>query len=97
MIHAWTTWEGSSNLATIQKNGNLELNYLYSNSTVGIPGHTHDINPAPESFMLDEQNRGLFLTLSKDSKPFWKHQGQLLYQFQKQNGILCKPRLQQSD
>jgi len=36
---------------------NWELNYLYSRSTVGIPGHTHDINPAPESFMLDEQDR----------------------------------------
>ena len=64
--------------------------------TIGIPGHTHDSNPSPESFMLEEQNRGFSLPCQKNSKSFWKHQGQLLYQFQKQNGILCKPWLQQS-
>ena len=55
--------------------------------TIGIPGHTHDLNPSPESFMLEEQKR-LLLYPVKNSKSFWKHQGQLLHQFQKQNGIL---------
>ncbi len=36
---------------------NLRLNYLYSNSIVGIPGHTHDTLVTPESFMTGEQNR----------------------------------------
>ena len=49
---------------------NLELNYLYSNSTVGIPGHTHDLNPAPESFMLDEQDRDYSLPHQKIENHF---------------------------
>ena len=49
---------------------NLELNYLYSNSTVGIPGHTHDVNPAPESFMLDEQDRDYSLPHQKIQNHF---------------------------
>ena len=46
---------------------NLELNYLYSNSRVGIPGHTHDVDPEPESFMIDYQDR-------KKSLPYQKIQ-----------------------
>lgn len=46
---------------------NLELNYLYSNSRVGIPGHTHDANPVAESFMIDYQDR-------KKSLPYQKIQ-----------------------
>lgn len=46
---------------------NLELNYLYSNSRVGIPGHTHDVEPEPESFMIDYQDR-------KKSLPYQKIQ-----------------------
>lgn len=48
----------------------LELNYLYSNTTVGIPGHTHDLNPSPESFMLEEQNRGFSLPSQKIQNHF---------------------------
>lgn len=49
---------------------NFELNYLYSNSEVGIPGHTHDLNPAPESFMLDEQDRDFSLPYQKIQNHF---------------------------
>ena len=48
----------------------LELNYLYSNSTIGIPGHTHDLNPSPESFMLEEQNRDFSLPCQKIQNHF---------------------------
>ena len=46
------------NLGYNTKKWNFKLNYLYSNSIVGIPGHTHDLVPNAESFMYDEQNRG---------------------------------------
>ena len=45
------------NLGYNTKKWNFRLNYLYSNSIVGIPGHTHDLFPNAESFMYDEQNR----------------------------------------
>ena len=45
------------NLGYNTKKWNFKLNYLYSNSIVGIPGHTHDLAPNAESFMYDEQNR----------------------------------------
>ena len=42
---------------------NLELNYLYSNSRVGIPGHTHDSLATPESFSSMIKTEGFpFLT-----------------------------------
>ena len=49
---------------------NVELNYLYSNSRVGIPGHTHDALATPESFMLDEQERGFSLPHQKIQNHF---------------------------
>ncbi len=49
---------------------NLELNYLYSNSRVGIPGHTHDINPSAESFMIDYQDRDKSLPYQKIQNHF---------------------------
>tara|TARA_Y100000385_G_scaffold187873_1_gene194212 strand:- start:158 stop:2398 length:2241 start_codon:yes stop_codon:yes gene_type:complete len=45
------------NLGYNTKKWNFKLNYLYSNSIIGIPGHTHDLAPSAESFMYDEQNR----------------------------------------
>ena len=49
---------------------NLELNYLYSNSRVGIPGHTHDANPVAESFMIDYQDRTKSLPYQKIQNHF---------------------------
>ncbi|MDB4606747.1 TonB-dependent receptor [Crocinitomicaceae bacterium] len=49
---------------------NFVLNYLYSNSTVGIPGHTHDVNPLAESFMLDYQERDYSLPHQKIENHF---------------------------
>ena len=49
---------------------NWELNYLYSNSRVGIPGHTHDISPSAESFMIDYQDRGKSLPYQKIQNHF---------------------------
>ena len=49
---------------------NLELNYLYSNSRVGIPGHTHDLNPQPESFMINYQDRDQSLPFQKIQNHF---------------------------
>ena len=49
---------------------NLELNYLYSNSRVGIPGHTHDANPVAESFMVDYQDRTKSLPYQKIQNHF---------------------------
>ena len=75
----------------------LELNYLYSNSTIGIPGHTHDLNPSPESFMLEEQNRDFSLPCQKIQNHFGNIKANYFINSKKQNGILCKPWLQQSD
>ncbi len=49
---------------------NLELNYLYSNSRVGIPGHTHDVDPQPESFMINYQDRDQSLPFQKIQNHF---------------------------
>ena len=49
---------------------NLELNYLYSNSRVGIPGHTHDSLATPESFLSNEQDRGFSLPHQKIQNHF---------------------------
>ena len=49
---------------------NLVLNYLYSNSRVGIPGHTHDANPVAESFMVDYQDRTKSLPYQKIQNHF---------------------------
>ncbi|MDG1350558.1 MAG: TonB-dependent receptor [Crocinitomicaceae bacterium] len=49
---------------------NFVLNYLYSNSTVGIPGHTHDVNPLAESFMVDYQERDYSLPHQKIENHF---------------------------
>lgn len=49
---------------------NWELNYLYSNSRVGIPGHTHDISPSAESFMIDYQDRDKSLPYQKIQNHF---------------------------
>lgn len=49
---------------------NLELNYLYSNSRVGIPGHTHDVDPQPESFMINYQHRDKSLPFQKIQNHF---------------------------
>ena len=49
---------------------NWELNYLHSNSRVGIPGHTHDISPSAESFMIDYQDRGKSLPYQKIQNHF---------------------------
>ena len=49
---------------------NFVLNYLYSNSTVGIPGHTHDVNPLAESFMVDSQERDYSLPHQKIENHF---------------------------
>lgn len=35
----------------------MQVNYMFSHSYLGIPGHTHDSVPDPSSFMLDFQNR----------------------------------------
>lgn len=35
----------------------LQANYMFSHSYIGIPGHTHDSLPDPETFMLSFQNR----------------------------------------
>jgi len=45
------------NLGYNHKKWNFRLNYLYSNTIVGIPGHTHDSIIVPSSFMTDAQNR----------------------------------------
>ena len=62
---------------------NLELNYLYSNSRVGIPGHTHDSSGYAESFMIDDQDREYSLPHQKIQNHFANHQGQLLHQIQR--------------
>ena len=49
---------------------NLELNYLYSNTRVGIPGHTHDVDPEPESFMINYQDRNQSLPFQKIQNHF---------------------------
>lgn len=49
---------------------NLELNYLYSNSRVGIPGHTHDSLATPASFLVEEQDRGFSLPHQKIQNHF---------------------------
>lgn len=49
---------------------NFVLNYLYSNSTIGIPGHTHDVNPLAESFMVDYQERDYSLPHQKIENHF---------------------------
>jgi len=35
----------------------MQVNYMYSRSYIGIPGHTHDSIPNPEDFMKTEQGR----------------------------------------
>lgn len=49
---------------------NFELNYLYSNSRVGIPGHTHDTLATPASFIIEEQDRGFSLPNQKIQNHF---------------------------
>ena len=49
---------------------NFQLNYLYSNSTVGIPGHTHDTLATAESFMVEDQDRGYSLPHQKIQNHF---------------------------
>ena len=49
---------------------NFQLNYLYSNSTVGIPGHTHDTLATAESFMVEDQERGYSLPHQKIQNHF---------------------------
>ena len=46
-----------SNIGYNIKKVSLKLNYLYSNSIIGIPGHTHDSVATPSSFMTTVQNR----------------------------------------
>ena len=49
---------------------NIELNYLYSNSRVGIPGHTHDSLATPTSFLVEDQDRGFSLPHQKIQNHF---------------------------
>ena len=49
---------------------NIELNYLYSNSRVGIPGHTHDSLATPTSFLVEVQDRGFSLPHQKIQNHF---------------------------
>lgn len=49
---------------------NTKVNYLFSHSYVGLPGHTHDSLVTPESFMLDYQNRSQSLPQQKIQNHF---------------------------
>ncbi|MDX1350215.1 MAG: TonB-dependent receptor [Putridiphycobacter sp.] len=41
------------------KNWLLKVNYDYYKGRIGLPGHTHEINPELTDFLTDRQNRGL--------------------------------------
>ena len=43
--------------AVNKENWVMNVNYIYSHSYLGLPGHTHDTDPNPNSFMLSFQNR----------------------------------------
>ena len=48
-----------------KKNWVSHLRYIYSNNTVGIPGHTHDSIINPASFQVDKQSRELVIPYQK--------------------------------
>ena len=60
---------------------NLELNYLYSNSRVGIPGHTHDVDPERGIIHDRLPRQKEIIAVPKNTESFRKHQDQLLHQF----------------
>lgn len=41
------------------------LRYIYSNNTIGIPGHTHDSIIVPANFQVEEQSRELIIPYQK--------------------------------
>jgi len=44
-------------LGVNKNNWSMQLRYMFSDSYIGIPGHSHDSIPHPEDFMLDVQSR----------------------------------------
>lgn len=48
-------------LGAHRNNWNLKVNYLFSRSVIGIPGHSHDSLATADSYLVDTQERGISL------------------------------------
>lgn len=48
-------------LGAHRNNWNLRVNYLFSRSVIGIPGHTHDSLATADSYLVDTQERTISL------------------------------------
>jgi len=64
---------------------NIEFDYLFSKSIIGIPGHTHDSLATADSYITDEQNRSISLPLQDVMNHFFN--GKLIYNLNEKHSL----------
>ena len=62
-----------------KQNWVFNLRYNFNNNEIGLPGHTHSLDPSPEEFQLDNQSRDRLLPLQKISDHYLSIENKLIF------------------
>ena len=62
-----------------KQNWIFNLRYNHNSNEIGLPGHTHSLNPSPEEFQLETQHRERILPLQQISDHYLSIENKLIF------------------
>lgn len=68
-----------TSLGYSKENWILNLRYNHNSNEIGLPGHTHSLNPNPEEFQLETQNRERLLPLQQISDHYLSIENKFIF------------------
>lgn len=68
-----------TSLGYSKKNWIFNLRYNYNSNEIGLPGHTHSLEPSPEEFQIETQHRERLLPLQQISDHYLSIENKLIF------------------